>query len=214
MLFLFLLPLLASSVGCPNLYPDKQPIIVTGTVELCNSFYVSIYDNQNKRVIAVSEYLSSDRVGMIKRTDHFRYDPRVGKVPCPEQYKGTGYDKGHMTPAGDSSTDKEMEETFLMTNMTPQKPKLNEGEWGILENDIRKFYSHNRETKKTFSMHILNIAVYKDDKKMNGIPIPTGYWKIIYTEEGETFFYADNDDYAKVIKKEPVNIRGLLPNCS
>ena len=200
----------AHSSGCPDLYPNKKPIIVTGTVELCNLFYVNLYDNQNKRVIAVSEYLNNDNVGTIKRLNHFHSDNRVGKVPHPEQYKNTSYDKGHMAPSGDSSTDKEMDETFLMTNMTPQKPKLNEGEWEFLENNMRTLYLHSRESKKTFSMHILNIAIYKDDRNMNGIPIPSGYWKIVYAEGEIGFFYADNDDKAKVIKKKPIDIQSLL----
>ena len=39
---------------CADLYPESKPIEVKTTVELCNSFYVSVFDVDNQRVILVS----------------------------------------------------------------------------------------------------------------------------------------------------------------
>jgi len=192
--------------SCEHLYPDSKPIVVPNTVELCNSFYVSLFDNKNKRVILVSEHLANKGVGTAKRVDSFRSDTRVGTLPQPQQYLKSGYDKGHMAPAGDASNDDEMYDTFLMTNMTPQLPTVNRESWRILEENVRKTFD-----KSMHDMDVVTIAIYGDDKKMKGIPVPTGYWKIVYIDNTVKYYYCDNIDHAQVIEKEPVDIQTLLP---
>lgn len=195
--------------NCPELYPDSKPIVVKNTVELCNSFYVSVFDNVNKRVILVSEHLQHNAgsfIGSVKRTDDFHIDPRIGNVPNPKQYVDTGFDKGHMAPAGDASNTDQMHETFLMTNMTPQNPQINRGVWKILEELTRSKFIKSKK-----DMYIVNVAIYENDNKMNGIPIPTGYWKIVFVDGNSFYFYVNNRNDAKVVQKQAVDIQTLLP---
>ena len=189
---------------CPELY-NGTPIEVKNTVELCNSFYVSLYDKQNQRVIVVAEHLKPSK-GSAQRDNEFHPDVRVGKHPSPSQYSDTGYDKGHMAPAGDASNATEMHETFLMTNMTPQKPTLNRESWRMLEEHTRTLLSHSKT-----DMYVVNIAVYGNNSKMNGIPVPTGYWKIVTVDGTTKYYYADNVDKGQVVEKQPVPIDKLLP---
>jgi DNA/RNA endonuclease G (NUC1) len=156
----------------------------------------------------VSEHLlKGSDIGSAERDNKFHSDSRIGHNPSPSDYANTGFDKGHMAPAGDSSNPKEMFESFLMTNMTPQKPSLNRISWKNLEESTRKLFSQSHS-----DMYVVNIAVYGNNKKMNGIPVPMGYWKIV-TVDGQTkYYYAANLDYAKVIEQEPVNIQSLLPH--
>ena len=189
---------------CPELYNGK-PIEVKDTVELCNTFFVSLYDKQNQRVIVVAEHLKPNKI-TIQRKDAFRSDDRIGPKPNPTQYAGTGYDKGHMAPAGDASSIKEMYETFLMTNMTPQKPTLNREAWRMLEEHTRTLLSQSKS-----DMYVVNIAVYNGNNKMNGIPIPTGYWKIVIVDGMTHYYYADNADNAPVVEKHQVLLDDLLP---
>jgi endonuclease G len=204
LLLILLLPLSVFASNCPQLY-NGQPIEVQGTVELCNSFFVALYDESNHRVIVVAEHLIPNK-NTVPRHDAFHSDPRVGHIPNPSQYANTGYDKGHMAPAGDASSIVEMYETFLMTNMTPQIPTLNRVAWRVLEEHTRTLLAHAKS-----DMYVVNIAVYNDNKTMNGIPIPTGYWKIV-TVDGETkYYYADNVEHGPVVEKSPVAIQSLLP---
>ncbi|MBR5324571.1 MAG: DNA/RNA non-specific endonuclease [Muribaculaceae bacterium] len=76
-----------------------------------------------------------------ERTNKFKPDPKVkGKSASNADYKGSGYDKGHMAPAADMKWSKTvMEESFYFTNICPQAPGLNRGAWKDLEEEIREW---------------------------------------------------------------------------
>ena len=62
-------------------------------------------------------------------------------------------------------------------------------------------------------MYVVNIAVYKGHEKMNGIPVPSGYWKIVMVDGQDKAYYADNVDNAPVKLKSmpPSGYSSLLP---
>lgn len=68
--------------------------------------------------------------------EDFDIDPKYRVYPS--DYSRSGYDRGHMCPAGDNKWDKEaMRECFLMTNICPQLHSLNSGDWNSLEMQCR-----------------------------------------------------------------------------
>lgn len=73
--------------------------------------------------------VSRDRYGFIADPD------MEGKNAIVTQdYAKSGYDRGHMCPANDSRWSGEaMKESFYMTNICPQNPSLNSGDWHELE---------------------------------------------------------------------------------
>ena len=76
-----------------------------------------------------------------KRTNDFRPDPEIltGSATLAD-YKRSGYDRGHLTPAGDMVFSKEaMSETFYMSNMCPQAAAFNRGIWKDLEDQVREW---------------------------------------------------------------------------
>src|SRR5262245_21988007 len=57
----------------------------------------------------------------------------------PNDYRASGFDRGHLCPAADrSATRADMDATFLMTNMVPQSPDLNRMTWEKLEHYCRE----------------------------------------------------------------------------
>ena len=74
-----------------------------------------------------------------ERKDKFMPDPKVkGHSATNADYKGSGYDKGHMAPAADMKWSQTvMDQSFYFTNICPQAPGLNRGAWKNLEEDIR-----------------------------------------------------------------------------
>lgn len=58
---------------------------------------------------------------VVKRSDMFMEDPIIaGGSSTLADYKGSGYDRGHLAPAADMHwSQKTMEESFYMSNMSP-----------------------------------------------------------------------------------------------
>jgi endonuclease G len=85
-----------------------------------------------------------------------------------------------------------MSETFLMTNMTPQAPKLNRNSWRLMEEKVRGMNSK----------HIVTGAIYEYPAKVIGkhnISVPMSYYKVVYLKNGNKLaFYAYNLDEAEV----------------
>lgn len=76
-----------------------------------------------------------------KRKNDFRPDYLVstGSAQLSDYYK-SGYDRGHLCPAGDMSFDSiAMSETFFMSNMSPQLPGFNRYIWRYAEEQVRKW---------------------------------------------------------------------------
>ncbi len=115
------------------------------------------------------------------RTNDFRPDPEISTGSSTlSDYKGSGYDRGHLTPAADMSFDKNaMSETFYMSNMSPQAPQFNRGIWQQLEAQVRKW-------AKTFgSIYVVsgpilekNAGEYATIGK-NKVSIPQYYYKAV-----------------------------------
>lgn len=113
-----------------------------------------------------------------KRTDDFREDPLVGHGSAkPSDYAKSGYDRGHLCPAGDMTLSAEaMSETFYMSNMSPQIPGFNRGIWKSLEEQVRKW-------GKRELIYVVTGPVFKSNKGQigqNKVTVPGYYYKVIY----------------------------------
>ena len=78
--------------------------------------------------------------GEVPRYDRFKPDPMVpqGVTATTNDYKYSGYDRGHMAPAADMKWDEQaMKESFYLSNICPQNPNLNGGVWKDLEEQVR-----------------------------------------------------------------------------
>lgn len=78
--------------------------------------------------------------GSISRRNDFCADDEVEGCATLDDYRGSGYQRGHMMPAGDAKYDsRAMKETFFLTNMCPQVGALNAGAWSRLEEKCRQW---------------------------------------------------------------------------
>ena len=76
------------------------------------------------------------------RSDRFVPDPDIDerRAITTDDYKGSGWDRGHMCPAGDCRWHwRAMDESFYMTNICPQHHNLNRGDWKELEEACRRW---------------------------------------------------------------------------
>ena len=84
------------------------------------------------------ELLGSEVNGDQERSNQFTQDPNVEGCPTTYDYRGSGYDRGHMAPAADMKwSENSMLQSFMLTNICPQVHALNGGLWKTLEEKCR-----------------------------------------------------------------------------
>lgn len=75
----------------------------------------------------------------VGRESAFTTDYEVDGCATTDDYRRSGFDRGHMAPAGDMKWSGDaMRESFLMTNICPQAGDLNRGAWQKLEDKCRQ----------------------------------------------------------------------------
>lgn len=85
------------------------------------------------------ELLDSELYGDFDRREEFKPDPSVrGRQAYDSDYRGSGWDRGHMAPSGDMKWSSQVQkECFYLTNICPQNHNLNSGVWNDLEKQVR-----------------------------------------------------------------------------
>lgn len=104
--------------------------------------YALGYSEEMEQAVWVSYHLTANQLlgGRVSRSDDFREDPAVATGSAVLQdYKGSGFDRGHLAPAADMAWNSTvMSESFYLSNMSPQEPGFNRGIWKSLEEWVRE----------------------------------------------------------------------------
>ena len=89
------------------------------------------------------ELTAHEAQGDVPRADGFVPDPMCKSAQAGDHdYRNSGYDRGHMAPAGDMKwSGQAMDESFYFTNVCPQNRNLNRGDWKDLEEKCRALAS-------------------------------------------------------------------------
>ena len=135
-----------------------------------------------------------------KRKNNFKEDKDIltGSAELAD-YKGSGYDRGHLAPAAVFVNDQnEMNESFYMSNISPQHPSFNRGIWKRLETYERSL-ALEHDTVYVITGGILNgnLKLIGD----NGVCVPKLYFKIIYNKNFTIGFILRN-----VKSSDPLNM--------
>ncbi len=114
------------------------------------------------------------------REDNFREDPAIpsGSATLAD-YRGSGYDRGHLAPAADMSFSvKTMDESFYMSNMSPQRGEFNRGIWKDLEALVRSFAISEGD------VYIVTGPVLPQKKSLtigaSQVTVPERYYKVVW----------------------------------
>lgn len=117
------------------------------------------------------------------RNDKFLPDPDIepSLAITTDEYKHSGWDRGHMCPAADNKYHwRAMDQSFYMTNVCPQNHNLNRGDWKELEDACRKWAEHE-------PVYIVcGPILYKQPRygyigKNHSIRIPDAFFKVVLT---------------------------------
>ena len=159
----------------PSMPKGKQGQIIQRTG------YTLAYDKKTKTPQWVAWELTKEETkGNHERTDKFLPDPNVeGAKVVTTDYTGSGYDRGHMAPAGDMKWSKKaMEESFYMSNICPQIHHLNTGDWNELEANTRKW------ARRYGSVYVTCGPIYNGSRRTqyigkNRVKVPDAFFKVI-----------------------------------
>ena len=187
----------------------ELPASVDGEILLRRMGYTVSYNPTTREPNWVAWYLSakrldgdSNRSGVEFREDESVPEPRATTW----DYYRSRFDRGHQCPAGDNKWSQEaMEESFLLTNICPQNPKLNKYEWNRLESQCRDW------AKEYGGVYVACGPIFSaGSKKTIGehrVKVPTAFFKVVLCTVGTPkaigFIYqniGDKQDYRSCVR--------------
>ena len=177
--FFFLIFLISITVNAPA--QQQQQLYLprpSGKIYHRTGFSLQ-YNEAFEQADWVAYELTSDEAsGNIKRRDNFMADPEIETGSAlPGDYRGSGYDRGHLAPAGDMKwSEKAMTDSFYMSNMSPQDPEFNRRIWKELEELVRKWAFEDK--KLLIAAGPIIIKRYSTIGN-NRVAVPAFFFKVI-----------------------------------
>ncbi len=163
---------------------DYLPTSTTGQVVRHNSYALSYSEKDEQAEWVAYTLTPQDFKGSKRKRPYFIEDPKVKtKSASWHNYRKSGYDRGHLCPAGDRKGNKTCyDETFYTSNISPQKHSFNSGIWNKLEHKVRHW------AKKNKHLYVVTGGVLTDSNLetigQEKVSVPKYFYKIIldYTE--------------------------------
>lgn len=195
------------NTACLNQFYQNTPPYLQQTkmqksnYTLCYQGFNVLYSGVSKTPIWVAEYLNPERLSVkIKREDHFHEEERIVSQhrATLADYRGSGYDRGHMAPNADMNNTDAQYDSFTLTNMVPQTPKNNQGLWRELEEATRAIVNKHQQDVYVVTGPTFETAQLKQIGQ--GVLVPTTIYKAIYAPKSGIIgvYYASNDDSGQV----------------
>ena len=178
--FSMLLSTNAYALSCHQHLNEGEPS--TPDKLLCRDGYAVGFDYKHRVADWVAYHVTKESVvSHAKRTDDFHSDTDVPESYriSPDDYINSGYDRGHLAPAATMGFSHEsMEQSFLMTNMSPQAPEFNRDGWRILEEKVRDW------AKSRGELYVVDGPIWDGHEQAIGncncIDVPNSFYKIVY----------------------------------
>lgn len=185
----------ARAQDCTALFARGQPPVLLRsqpqlrTTMLCNDAYAALASGLTHGPLWSAEHPTTDSLQAARampRQSRFHPDDRL---PFSDQaqlddYRGSGYDRGHMTPNGSMPTDKAQQQSFALSNIVPQTAQLNRGVWEGIEAATRRLAEREGElyivTGPSFQGATVHVV------GMNLVFVPTSTWKAVFSPAMQT----------------------------
>lgn len=162
------------------------PTSTTGQVVHHKGYSLSYSEAHEQPEWVAYELKKSDLSNSHFKRPYFEIDSAVKTGAAHwRNYKNSGYDRGHLCPAGDRKYSKAAhDETFLTSNISPQEHNFNAGIWNTLEQKVRYWAS------KYDGVFVVTGGVLKGDMQTIGsenVAVPNAFYKVLIdTNSGET----------------------------
>ena len=154
------------------------PSSTTGEI-VEHSYYTLSYSEPHEQPEWVAYILKKEHLTYDDRQrPYFIEDPKVKTKSADwRNYKGSGYDRGHLCPAGDRRfSEQAYNETFYTSNISPQDKYFNAGIWNRLEQKVRYW------CKRYGDLIVVTGGVLENDLMEIGdedVDVPRAFYKIV-----------------------------------
>lgn len=171
-----------------NSLADGYPATMDSIPVLSYAGFHLQYNEEFEQAAWVAYILTKEMVlaGTEARSENFRADTMIATGSAtPRDYLRSGYDRGHLAPAGDMKWSKEaMSQSFLMSNMSPQVPGFNRGVWNRLEAKVRDWAVGNDSILVITGPVFYGVTEFIGE---NRVGIPQYYFKVIADISAPTY---------------------------
>jgi endonuclease G len=219
--------------ACPQFFANgKSPVVAPRPKSraLCYDAFAILHSAESKTAVFVAEKLNRESIAEAneKRTNKFFPDARLRSAERAtlEDYKGSGFDRGHMAPAGDMPTENAMAQSFSLANMVPQAPEHNRGVWAkSVEAGTRKYAARASGDVFVITGPVFAPSIAQSPSIGPGqVHIPKYLFKLVYDQDKNRAWahWHLNDDatqgsrpisYADLVKRTGITfLPGIRPN--
>ncbi len=180
---------LAQPAACPQFSPGGQlpaltnPRLAQRTTLLCNDAYAALASGVTHGALWSAEHPTAASLAEARETGRVNLFHPDDRLPPADQaqledYRRSGYDRGHMTPSGDMPGGQAQEQSFSLANMVPQTPQLNRGVWEGIESAVRDLAVREGE------LYVVTGPAFAGQQVASigpdGVLVPTSTWKAVY----------------------------------
>jgi len=176
---------------CRQFFPNGKPPIIRNveklqTRALCFDAFAILHSGKTHTPVYVVERLNKEILIDAQdneRTDEFYEEARLPQAERAklEDYRGSGYDRGHMAPAADMATGRAMTQSFSLANIVPQNATNNRYAWAKIEKDTRKYVK-----RAEGDVFVITGPFFGDAETRIGssqVGVPTHLYKLVYDPE-------------------------------
>ena len=178
----------ASATSCPHHFLHGIPPALLNqrlaerTTFLCNDAFAALASGVTRGAIWSAEHLTAENVAAargLERLNRFRADVRLPRRDRAENvdYARRGFDRGHLAPSGNMPTARAQSESFLLSNMVPQTPGLNRGEWSAIEEAVRDLATARGALYVVTGVLFEGGTVQSIGRRSHAVLVPTHTWK-------------------------------------
>ena len=179
----------AAPPACPQFFRDGVPPVLVNaklqprTTLLCNDGYALLASGATRGPLWSAEHLTATDVAAARETPRqgeFHPEERLPEADRAEleDYRRSGYDRGHMTPSGDMPDEQTQQQTFSLANMVPQAAVLNRGDWAKIEMTVRDLARQNNE------LFVVTGPIFTGGRVSaigpHNVLVPTATWKAVF----------------------------------
>ena len=176
----------ARFADCPQHFPQGiAPAVAPAPQQraLCYDAFAVLHQGDTRTPLFVAERINRQSIEAAKgeqRTNRFFADARLPRSERAElsDYKGSGYARGHMAPAGNMPNATAMAQSFSLANMVPQDQRQNSGPWSKIEQDTRRYAERAQG-----DVFVITGPVFGPDSTTvgaNQVRVPTHLFKLVY----------------------------------